>query len=811
MPEIRVLDQSTINQIAAGEVVERPSSIVKELVENAVDANSTAVTVEIKGGGIDFIRITDNGCGIEKEQVRKAFLPHATSKIRAASDLETVASLGFRGEALSSIAAVAKVELVTKTDEGISGIRYVIEGGEEKSYDEIGCPEGTTFIIRNLFFNTPARRKFLKSKMTEAGYVESFIQRLALSHPDISFKFICDNKNKISTSGNGNLKDVIYNIFGRDVAMNLLPVKGNENGILVDGYIGKPVISRGNRNYENYFVNGRYLKNNIISKAIEEGYKGHAMVHKFPFTALMISMDPHCFDANVHPAKMEMRFRNAEELYSSVMSAVRSSFVKKELIPKVGIGNDKKAKESVKKIPEPFERKRRAIEERFSSLSQEKIREIEKRKELGDVAEQNASISTRNSTGNNVQDSVQGKDWNNAQNATQNTMGNMPGSVGTYTGGHGENSENVTEISNRRSSIEERIARLHVGENNAIKKEIDDVIPKSMEESTVKAEGNSGSSDKQTQQDKKLSGQNSQTSLEQVENQFGQNRQTNAENQQLNGQKELLREGTVTGVKNTSVKIDVSESQNQSLEPKVLQNQNNEVKNTLDYTSDSDKKAAELLKEADTYAKGTQMSFADVPLLSEEARPKHRIIGQVFRTYWLVEFDEKLFFVDQHAAHEKVMYEKLKKDLENNTIVQQMVAPPVILTFSIKEQQKFKICEESFKKLGFLIEEFGGNEYCIRGVPANLLGIDPQELFIEIFDQIEENSGKMNLEMITDRLATMACKAAVKGNTTMSYQEMDALMDQLMKLDNPYQCPHGRPTIISMTKYELEKKFKRVQ
>ena len=333
MPEIRVLDQSTINQIAAGEVVDRPSSIVKELVENAVDANSTAVTVEIKGGGIDFIRITDNGCGIEKEQVRKAFLPHATSKIRSASDLETVVSLGFRGEALSSIASVAKVELVTKTDEGISGIRYVIEGGEEKSYDEIGCPEGTTFIIRNLFFNTPARRKFLKSKMTEAGYVESFIQRLALSHPDISFKFICDNKNKISTSGNGNLKDVIYNIFGRDVAMNLLPVKGNENGILVDGYIGKPVISRGNRNYENYFVNGRYLKNNIISKAIEEGYKGHAMVHKFPFTALMISMDPHCFDANVHPAKMEMRFRNAEELYSSVMSAVRSSFVKKELIP----------------------------------------------------------------------------------------------------------------------------------------------------------------------------------------------------------------------------------------------------------------------------------------------------------------------------------------------------------------------------------------------------------------------------------------------------------------------------------------------
>ena len=675
MAEIKVLDQDTINQIAAGEVVERPASIVKELVENAVDASSTAVTVEIKGGGIDFIRITDNGCGIEKEQVRKAFLPHATSKIRSADDLETVASLGFRGEALSSIAAVAKVELVTKTDEGISGIRYVIEGGEEKSCDEIGCPEGTTFIIRDLFFNTPARRKFLKSKMTEAGYVESFIQRLALSHPTISFKFICDNKNKVSTSGNGNLKDVIYNIFGRDVAMNLLPVKGNENGILVDGYIGKPVISRGNRNYENYFVNGRYLKNNIISKAIEEGYKGHAMVHKFPFTALMISMDPHAFDANVHPAKMEMRFRNAEELYSSVMSAVRSSFVKKELIPKVGLGNEQKVKENARKIPEPFEKKRRAIEERFSSLSSEQIKQIAKKKE----------------------------------------------------------NEDVSEISNRRSSIEERIARLHVGENASIQKEIDKAIPKAMKKNNIDSE--------------------------KTEN----NTEINTEQPQLQ----------------------------QPVQP--------------------EKTKVELVKETDSYAKGTQMSFADVPLLSEEARPKHRIIGQVFRTYWLVEYDEKLFFVDQHAAHEKVMYEKLKKDLDNNTIVQQMVAPPIILTFSIKEQQKFELCEESFKKLGFLIEEFGGNEYCIRGVPANLLGIDPQELFIEIFDQIEENSGKMNLEMITDRLATMACKAAVKGNTAMSYQEMDALMDQLMKLDNPYQCPHGRPTIISMTKYELEKKFKRVQ
>ena len=774
MAEIKVLDQNTINQIAAGEVVERPSSIVKELVENAVDASSTAVTVEIKGGGIDFIRITDNGCGIEKEQVRKAFLPHATSKITSALDLETVSSLGFRGEALSSIAAVAKVEIVTKTDEGISGIRYVIEGGEEKSYDEIGCPEGTTFIIRNLFFNTPARRKFLKSKMTEAGYVEAFIQRLALSHPNISFKFICDNKNKISTSGNGNLKDVIYNIFGRDVAMNLLPVKGNENGILVDGYVGKPVISRGNRNYENYFVNGRYLKNNIISKAIEEGYKGHAMVHKFPFTALMISMDPHSFDANVHPAKMEMRFRNAEELYSSVMNAVRGSFVKKELIPKVGLGNEKKAKENVKKIPEPFEQKRRAIEERFSSLSQEKIREIEKRKENPVTGETTSSLSEESIAKDILlnTDNVDGQ-----KNQQEENMAEL------------SKEENMAELSKRRSSIEKRIARLHVGENAEIQKEIDNVIPKTMENCSIKAEENA-----KTVEEREL-------------------RTKQEENQKTENQGKAQKEESLP--EDFSQKNDIS-NETFSNKDKTLKkldeknfNENQELKK-FDMTSAQETKT-EMLKEPDAYAKGTQMSFADVPLLSEEARPKHRIIGQVFRTYWLVEFDEKLFFVDQHAAHEKVMYEKLKKDLENNTIVQQMVAPPVILTFSIKEQQKFKLCEESFKKLGFLIEEFGGNEYCIRGVPANLLGIDPQELFIEIFDQIEENSGKMNMEMITDRLATMACKAAVKGNTTMTYQEMDSLMDQLMKLDNPYQCPHGRPTIISMTKYELEKKFKRVQ
>lgn len=712
MAKIKVLDQNTINQIAAGEVVERPSSIVKELVENAIDAKSQAITVEIKGGGIDFIRITDNGGGIEEGQVRTAFLRHATSKIDSAEDLETVSSLGFRGEALSSIAAVAKVELITKTDEGISGVRYVIEGGEEVSFEVIGCPEGTTFLIRNLFYNTPARRKFLKSKMTEAGYVEAFMQRLAMSHPDISFKFICDNKNKMSTSGNGNLKDVIYHIYGRDIAKNLLEVHDKEGDIEIHGFVGKPIISRGNRAYENYFVNGRYLKNNIITKAIEDGYKGHSMVHKFPFTALMIQMDPHNFDANVHPAKMEMRFHNGEVLYSLVMRAVKNSFVKKELIPKVSMDSEKaKPKKTFGPAPEPFEAKRRQIEERFAALSNEKIRDIEKKKKEEEDA--------------------------------------------------GEIGQPV-----RKPGLSERLRALKLGETSTIKEGID----REMRAATNQGKPVAEAIKQESSQEKSAV-----ESIKQDVNQKQEKTVTEPVKQEVKPEKPAVDQ-------NISQKVTVNEKKEQP---------------------------ASMVKEDSDY--GKQISFADIPLLSEQARPKHRLIGQVFRTYWMMEFEDKLFFVDQHAAHEKVMYETLKKNLEEKQISQQMVAPPIILTLTMKEQEKMKLCQQAFEKMGFLIEEFGGNEYCIRAVPADFIDINQQNLFIELLDNIDENTGKMNLDIITDKLASMACKAAVKGNMSMTFAEMDALMDQLMALENPYQCPHGRPTIISMSKYELEKKFKRIQ
>jgi len=675
MAQIKVLDQETINKIAAGEVVERPASIVKELVENSIDAKASAVTVEIKGGGIDFIRITDNGCGIEESQVRTAFLSHATSKISSADDLETVGSLGFRGEALSSIAAVAKVEMISKTDVGISGIRYVIEGGEEVLFEAIGCPEGTTFIIRNLFYNTPARRKFLKSAMTESGYVEAFMQRLALSHPGVSFKFITDNRNKISTSGNGNLKDVIYHIFGRDTALNLLEVQDKEEDIRITGFIGKPVLCRGNRSYENYFVNGRYLKNPVITKAIEDGYKGHAMVRKFPFTALMITMDPRHFDANVHPAKMEMRFHQPEILYSLVCRAVKNSFVKKELIPRVGLGKtraDKPRQPAAR--PEPFETRRRQIEDRFSSLSKEEIRSIEEKKNQPETPEKE------------------------------------PGQKGPGSG---------------REELAEKLLRWKIGTDQQAR------VDQEMDQG-IKNKESSPSEEKKTP----------------------------------------------------------TAGEDKEIEPK------------------EEKKPA-VVGESVFY--GKQMELADIPVLSEEARPRHRLIGQVFLTYWLMEYEDKLFFVDQHAAHEKVMYEKIRKEIREKKISSQLVAPPLILSLNIKERQKLAACMDAFERLGYSLEEFGGDEYCIRAVPADLIDLDQQDLFLELLDNIDEYTGKMNLDALTDKMASMACKAAVKGNQALSFAEMDALMDQLMRLEDPYQCPHGRPTIISMTRQELEKKFHRIQ
>lgn len=623
---IQILDQDTINQIAAGEVVERPASVVKELMENAIDAGATAVTVEIRQGGIGFIRITDNGCGIPKEELPLAFLRHSTSKIHSAADLLTVASLGFRGEALSSIAAVSQVELITKTTDSLTGSRYRIEGGEEKGLEEVGAPEGTTFISRNLFFNTPARRKFLKTETTEAGHVADLVEKIALSHPEISIRLIVNNQNRLHTSGNHNLKDIIYTIYGREIAGSLLSVSAEREGMRISGFIGKPVIARGNRNFENYFINGRYIKSRLISKAIEDGYKSYMMQHKYPFTLLHFTIEPELIDVNVHPSKMELRFKDGEAVYQMVYHAVTSALSGKELIPTAS-------------LPEP-------------------------------KVPNQPEVSVQQKT------QSQAEGYSHPKNSSASDNGSFPKAPSS----HG---------------------------------------PEPFEKKRMEAMG-------------------------------------------------IVKEPPSPYGKEPPVPPSAEEKKEEQLE------------------------------------------LFDGRLLSEEARKRHRLIGQVFDTYWLVEYDGSLYIIDQHAAHEKVLFEQNFASLKSREYTSQYISPPIILSLSMREAELLNRSIDVFRQVGFEIEPFGGSEFAVRAVPGNLLSLAKKELLMEMIDSLSEEGGRIAPESVYDRIATMSCKAAVKGNTNLSFAEADQLIDSLLKLENPYQCPHGRPTIISISKYEMEKKFKRI-
>ncbi len=617
MPNIAILNQETIDKIAAGEVVERPCSVVKELVENAIDAGSTAITVEIKEGGISFIRITDNGCGIERDQVAVAFYRHSTSKIRSAEDLLTVKSLGFRGEALSSISAVARVELITKTYDELTGTRYVIEGSKELSNEEIGAPDGTTFIVKDLFYNVPARRKFLKTAQTEGSYISDMVEKLALSHPDISFKFINNNQTKLHTSGNGNRKDIIYHIFGREISSSLLEVKHECEYFKVEGFIGKPVITRGNRNYENYFINGRYVKSNILSRAIEEAYKSFLMQHQYPFTVLYFTFFSE-LDVNVHPTKMELRFDNNNEIYVELCDTIYAILSRKEMIPEVPVDSTPAPKKIVHEykepIPEPFEKRR--------------INEVR-------------AAESRSVYGQSVTSAV--KDY---------------------------------------SAIEP--------------------AAKAPETSTA-------------------------------------------------------------------------------YEPAQV-------------------------------VTGTQQTLGDYDkvFLTESAKKQFSIIGQLFKTYWLIEFEDKLYIIDQHAAHEKVLYEKTMERLANKDFTSQRISPPIVMTLDARECEMLEKYRPQIEQFGYEVEHFGGKEYMISAIPDNLFNIDMKDLFIEMLDDFSNATGRQTPDIITEKVASMSCKAAVKGNDKLTLPEINKLIDELLSLDNPYNCPHGRPTIISMSKYEIEKKFKRI-
>lgn len=643
MAKIQLLDQKTIDNIAAGEVIERPASVVKELVENAVDANANAITVEIKDGGMTLIRVTDNGIGIPKDQVKTAFLRHATSKIRSVEDLLSVSSLGFRGEALSSISAVAQVELVTKTAESFSGVSYKIYGGEEEAFDDIGAPDGTTFLVKNLFYNTPARRKFLKSATTEAGYVEQMMVHIALSHPEISFKFIHNNKNKIYTSGNGKVKDIIYHIYGRDVAGALIPVQAQSEDVKVTGFVAKPYVSRGNRNYESYFINGRYIKSSIIYKAIEEGYRTFTMKHRYPFVCLDFKINQELLDVNVHPTKMEIRFRNGREIYELVVDTVREALLQKDLVQDVLRETPKKKKEQPKtkevKKPEPFE--------------------VNRRKEETQKMDQTM------------------KDFAKMRQSQTNQQGHR-------------------------------------------------AKPEGMKQDRLKSESS-----------------------------------------------QIAKKPTYAGL-----------------------NYNTQKKEFPQYKTDE--------------LSSNQMTLREDPVFSVQARPDRKILGQLFKTYWLIEYEDQLFIMDQHAAHEKVNYERLMKNFKEKEIYSQRLEPPMVVTVSMMEAEALTRYKDAFAGLGFTIESFGGNEYCIREVPANLYGIGERDLFMELLDAVSQENGTLDTEVIASKIATMACKMSIKGNQKVSLMEVEHLLDELMELENPYQCPHGRPTIIKMSKYEIDKKFKRI-
>ena len=772
MANITVLDQNTINKIAAGEVIERPASVVKELLENAIDAQATAVTIEIKEGGTTLIRVTDNGCGIPKDQISLAFLRHATSKIKSVEDLFTVSSLGFRGEALASIAAVAQVELITKTGDSLTGFRYQIEGGAERGLEEVGAPDGTTFIARNLFYNTPARKKFLKRPVTEGAYVADLVEKIALSHPEISIRFIQNNQNKLYTSGNHNLRDLVYTVYGREVTANLLPIDVQAQDIKVSGFIGKPLIARGNRNYENYFINGRYIKSSIISKAIEEAYKPYMMQHKYPFTLLHFSIEPEFLDVNVHPTKMELRFRDGELMFKTVLNAVGEALSHRELIPLVSL-EEKRAREEAQQKerltprPEPFEVRRRQTLENGGTTDRK--------------SESNSPLSSNNS----------GFDAHTPPQAVQNTpidyrliphksQNQLRETSGSWNGSAAAPGKAARPASHTADLERELFGGAQEPENQPA----DCKLPADLAQAVLSSSGTDFAAMPST----------------------GFAARPGTDFAARPGTGFAARPGTGFPATPGGVTADGHEATAEdhpaasgSTGPQPPQperapravSQGEETSGTAD-------------------ASPEQLDLFDTKFLDPKSRLRHKLIGQLFDTYWLVEYDGMLVIIDQHAAHEKILYENTMKSLKTRQYDTQMVNPPIILTLSMNEELLLNKYMDYFTNLGFEIENFGGREYAVRGVPANLFSIAKRELLIEMIDGLSDEAAVRNPDIIYEKVASMSCKAAVKGHMSMSAMEANELIDQLLHLDNPYNCPHGRPVIISMTKYELEKKFKRI-
>ena len=700
MSIIHILDQNTVDKIAAGEVVERPASIVKELTENAIDAGASRITIEIKDGGISMIRITDDGKGIAEDDVRLAFLRHATSKLRTVDELKTIGSLGFRGEALSSIAAVSRVELITKQEDAAAATRYVIEGGKEKLLEEVGAPDGTTIVVRDIFYNTPARAKFLKTAQTEAAHVGSYVEQLALSRPDIGFEFIQNGTSRLSTTGSGNLKDTLYHIYGRSVVDELLPVDYFEGPVHMTGFIAKPSVSRGNRNFENYFVNGRYVRSRVIALGIESGYGNKLMQHQYPFTCLTIRVDGDKVDVNVHPTKMDVRFSDEKGVLTAVMHGVSRVLQYQEMIVKTSLNPPLKPSRPEKREryanPEPFER--REIRERSFAGRQERgpagiVR---------DLPSENAPAQPP--TGPAAGFAPAEKLPENAAPAPRTDEGRFAG---------------------------ERLSAPH---------------PEAGAQADAAAAG---------QADAVMAG----------------HADAAAEGQA----------GLPVTEQTAADPAQPAPSQPAPWQPVPEQ-------------------------QPVHFEQGSFMP----EFLAPEAAPLRRIIGCAFNTYWIVEYGDSLYLIDQHAAHEKVLYCRFMRDYENSAIASQQVSPPVIVTLSAEERVLIAEYGEAFERCGFEIESFGGNEYKISAVPYSLSTLGSRELFTDLLDHLEVTQDAKKLESYVLKVATEACKAAVKGGDRLSFSEAKALIDELFTCDDPYHCPHGRPTIITLTERDLEKRFRRI-
>ena len=741
--KINILSDETINQIAAGEVIERPLSVVKELLENAIDAGSTAVSVEIRDGGISMIRVTDNGGGIAEEDVRNAFVRHATSKIRDARDLISIQTLGFRGEALASIASVARVELITKTPGALMAVHYQIEGGVEKDFAQIGAPDGTTFIVRDLFKNVPARRKFLKSPQAEAARIQDILEKEALAHPEVAFRYLQDGRQLLATLGNGSLMDVIYSIYGRDVTNQLITVnrayqRSTLTGlpaVTVRGFIGKPVITRANRNFELYFVNERFVKNPMIMKAIEDGYRAFLMQHKFPFVVLMIDVNPEIVDVNVHPQKLEVRFSDGMLIYNSVLDAVQNALRQTELIVNTDLDNADDGRgahaatstgggSTAPKTPamphvEPFEKKRvEATREVYAEALRPQLNPDAAPKE--DIYLQGQPPRASSGSCDGLHE--------------RRSEAEMPRAVTTA-------ADTMTVAGEQKATVAERVSTDDVSVTKDIQAAAGTSavsVPHDVEESTDASSTSANMEEKSTAADEAPS-----TSFENVST------------------------PALSALSKTAVSAPAPQ-------------------------------------------KPEQETLFSERFLSEQARTAHRIIGQVFETYWLVEYGDKLYIIDQHAAHEKVNFERMMKRLREKKPASQYLNPPILLTLTADEARVLEEHMRYFEQLGYVISGLGDRDYSISAIPTDLPELGKKELLLEILDKLTDEAGMTTPDTIYDKIASMSCKAAVKGNNRLSLMEADALIGELLTLENPYACPHGRPTIISMSKTELEKKFKRI-